>query len=676
MKFPSRIRQFCLNASPIVLALMSLGVVPNAWAQTAIERQQYAQENVIISKAFSANLRNGNRSISLEDVKLVVKKEKASRRAQNLLKVIEMDLNSDGLVTASEADASPNDKLAWDIIKVLKLPIDINDLISKPDRLASVRQTRNAIKPVDAEALFKRFDENNDGEITFDERQSVSAANTRKLTNDRLGVSGGHKITDEQRKELAVLNQASTIAGSASSNRHSLIQSSGGISLEAFETGGRLYLSGLRQAQMRNVMTLDLDGDGSLSKTELDTLSDPRLLPRYPVLKKLSEDGQKPSYSYRQITEAADKLVIESNAGLDDFGALFKQLDTDQSGTITRAELSDARQRSRTLQAYSRNTTASDKKADVSCEFPKAGKEVEVVMLGTYEGHALSKISLGPTGRDTSTARINIEDGTTPLYIVASSYDSLLWVVSGATDRVEKFVIQSEKSGVVGLPKDHIHFAPGKCMKYFYDTKKVNKDHPRARAVSNNLGGADIDQILGSYAIAEISIPSGEMPKINRKNLGGSLVSTGPGKPDYIITPDGPIYLDDKKDYDKFLGPDRPDNVSPKFWLQYTRYHPDSTLIDIDIEDVVSQREVKYLDVLPQWHGILQLIKEGKLEEVKGHRATFRVLKSLEAFPSGLAGGYSVTFLVPDGVSVPRTGLSHSRLKFDDGRCFGATCKR
>ena len=220
MKFPSRIRQFCLNASPIVLALMSLGVVPNAWAQTAIERQQYAQENVIISKAFSANLRNGNRSISLEDVKLAVKKEKASRRAQNLLKVIEMDLNSDGLVTASEADASPNDKLAWDIIKVLKLPIDINDLISKPDRLASVRQTRNAIKPVDAEALFKRFDENNDGEITFDERQSVSAANTRKLTNDRLGVSGGDKITDEQRKELAVLNQASTIAGSASSNRH------------------------------------------------------------------------------------------------------------------------------------------------------------------------------------------------------------------------------------------------------------------------------------------------------------------------------------------------------------------------------------------------------------------------------------------------------------------------
>lgn len=154
-------------------------------------------------------------------------------------------------------------------------------------------------------------------------------------------------------------------------------------------------------------------------------------------------------------------------------------------------------------------------------------------------------------------------------------------------------------------------------------------------------------------------------------------MSTGPGRDDYIITPDGPIYLSEDTDYDKLSRSGRPDNVSSQFWFQYTRYHPDSIMTEIDIEDVVSQKQARYVDVLPQWHGLLQLIQDGKIEEVKGKRATFWVLKSFEAVPSGLAGGYSVTFLVPDGISVPTRGYSHSKVIYEeDGRCVGATCPR
>jgi len=661
-------RRFNLSFSTIILTFISFSLVPASQAQTSTVRLQQAQEIAIVNQAYSANIRNGKRAISLEDIKLALKKEKAKRHSQNLLKVLQMDLDGDGFVTSSEADSFANDRSAQAVIKGVKRPIKIQDVIRNPERLNSVIPRRNSTAPVDAEALFKRFDENNDGELTSDEIRSVSQFNRKKTT------SVTPKITDEERKEYAVLTQANAIARSASTYNKHVTYRGGVLTKEAFDAGGKIYLSSLRQDEMKNIMHLDLNGDGSLSKTELNIISDPQYWRKFPVLLKLNESGKKPSYSYRQMAAVADKIVLEKHGELDDFEVLFNHLDTDESGVISSDEISDAKQRHRDLNTRTRYNSRGYNNLPLNCDFPKAGKNAEIVMLGTYEGRALSKIKLGQTGRDTSTARLNIEEGETPLYIVASSYDSLLWVVSGATDRIEKFVIQSEKSGVVGVPKDHIHFAPSKCMKYFYDTKKVTKKHSAARAISNHLGGAEIDHILGAYAIADISIPSGTRPKINRKSPEGTHVSTGPGRPDYILTPEGPIYLNDDEDYKKLSGLGRPKNVSSQFWYQYTRYHPDTTLTKIALKDVVSKTNVEYLDVLPQWHGILQLINEGKLEEVKGQRATFRVLKSIDTFPSGLAGGYSVTFLVPDGVSVPHHGYSHSRIKYDDGRCVGATC--
>lgn len=106
---------------------------------------------------------------------------------------------------------------------------------------------------------------------------------------------------------------------------------------------GKIHLSHLRHEEMKNVMPLDLNGDGSLTKSELELVFHPKLLRGIPLLRKLNEDTKKQSYSYTEIIAIADKIVLDKNEGLEKFDALFKHVDTDGSGFITLEEWKSAK---------------------------------------------------------------------------------------------------------------------------------------------------------------------------------------------------------------------------------------------------------------------------------------------------------------------------------------------
>jgi hypothetical protein len=88
---------------------------------------------------------------------------------------------------------------------------------------------------------------------------------------------------------------------------------------------------------------------------------------------------------------------------------------------------------------------------------------------------ALSTVSVSGTGQETAAATIEIAEGTTPLYIVTTGRDPIIWKFVGATDRVESFIAGAGNAdvGVVGLAEDRVKFVPADnvCQRPF--TKRM-----------------------------------------------------------------------------------------------------------------------------------------------------------------------------------------------------------
>jgi len=342
MNYSFKTRRFSLGVSTIIFVFLSFGFASTPLAQTSTDARPLNQDILTISAAFSEARRKRKKSINLEDIKLAIKKRNARHHASRLMKVIEMDLDGDGFVTVTEADSFKNNSSVQSPIYGVRRPIEINDILRNPDRLNSAHQRRNALAVVHAEAILKRFDKNNDGEITSEEQRSVTQAFIKKRVPDRS------KTTGQERKKWAALAQASAILGTGMAHRSigpqdGKIDETFEISREAFEVAGKIHLSRLRHEEMKNVMPLDLNGDGSLEKSELELIFNPRLLSKIPLLRKLNEDKQKQSYSYIEITAIADGLVLDKNEGLENFSTLFNHMDTDGSGFITVEEWKAAR---------------------------------------------------------------------------------------------------------------------------------------------------------------------------------------------------------------------------------------------------------------------------------------------------------------------------------------------
>ena len=150
------------------------------------------------------------------------------------------------------------------------------------------------------------------------------------------------------------------------------------------------------------------------------------------------------------------------------------------------------------------------------CAFPKPPAEAKVILVGAYEGQALSNVSLGDDDDVTTVAQNAIEWGTEPLYVVATSYRAVIWQLSGATERVAKFVAVSQQPapdkrprvGVTGLAAERVFFAPqANCIKHF--SEATSTEAIAAKSQLRALTGRSPDDLLGAYAMNKVALPSG-----------------------------------------------------------------------------------------------------------------------------------------------------------------------
>lgn len=409
----------------------------------------------------------------------------------------------------------------------------------------------------------------------------------------------------------------------------------------------------------------DVDKDGKLDIAELGRppagASKERARYNRQALVPLSLDGNGDGVVSREDYEAAITRVI---AGLDPNND--GEISTDEANNA-RLTLDAARDAQRFEEEQRRIKDEAAQRIE-GCNVPKPSAGARVILIGAYEGRALSNVSLGGDDVEVSGIHLDIEAGDVPLYVVATSYEAAIWYVTGATSRIERIVVGSQigvgtgqraqpRAGVAGLARDKVSIFPAtQCQRFFSDT--IGSDAVRARAEAAALLSRPADDVIASGAGGRISLPSG------------------------IVSPDAPFPV--ARSLPK-AGP------AAAIWNTMLRSQPGG-LADLDPAAVVSLLAAKRFAVLPQAAGLAQLVEEGALEVIGSRRVRefggtsivgdghvsgatpsaeyripgdYRIAKKMR-FPAGLNGGHSVTFILGRGIPYPDGHPGHSKVMSEE----------
>lgn len=273
----------------------------------------------------------------------------------------------------------------------------------------------------------------------------------------------------------------------------------------------------------------------------------------------------------------------------------------------------------------------------VRCRVPAPSGDARIVRLGTRESGQISNIALAGQDEPTYVVNVAIEPGPEPLYIVASSTDATLWRLSGATKRVQAFVASSRERdarsmwpavGVTGLPASRFHAAPYVCFGEFTEgAKGPYLEASDALRLIRKRFGRTIDVPFGAYAPQGVSLPSAQPFKVP------------------TMVP-------------KVLAKLRSERAAVE-WKDFLVHFPGG-VASLNPKQVVSRTPPEHYQVYPYGAGLAQLLELGALAPMP-EVSDFEIRRPFR-FPAGLAGGFSETFRLPDGVPPPTGHPAHSRV--------------
>jgi Ca2+-binding EF-hand superfamily protein len=325
----------------------------------------------------------------------------------------------------------------------------------------------------------------------------------------------------------------------------------------------------------------------------------------------------------------------------------FQAVDYDGDGTLSTGEiklLEPAREQARALQAA------------LPCDLPKPADQERVMVVGAYSGGLQPNVTIAGQNDSTALTTLAIEPGQTPLYLLLSSYDPMIWQFTGATERVARVVAvpgraNSEASdapgvGVAGLPADKVTFLPvGSCGGAFHKT--ASKEARIKLLIVEKQTGRAPNDLIGAYMSRRIALPSGTVQL--EASSGRTVVVTGEGEDVVYGDPSKIVIIQDG---------DGLQLQQQEDWLGSA-----DRLVEIDPATVVAPGKVELYDVMPQQFGLRQLVQEGKLLRTK---QGYRIVAPIPRFPAGLAGAHGVTFILPKGMPMPAGDPGHSEVILDE----------
>ncbi|SEH11489.1 Ca2+-binding protein, EF-hand superfamily [Sphingopyxis sp. YR583] len=313
--------------------------------------------------------------------------------------------------------------------------------------------------------------------------------------------------------------------------------------------------------------------------------------------------------------------------------AAFERIDSDGDGEISKAEFTVI--------------AAQHKKANfelnaVACPLPPVPAKAQLIVYGG-RAQALSSVAIGD--RDTVTGLINveIEPGSTPLYLVLTSHDSTLWRFSGATDRVVHAVLSSvtasagaiSASGALGLPASKLTISRAGCPEPLRTMEEYQAGKTRA-AVKASLGRTP-DLMLAHPQVQQLSLPSGQVVVADERQA------------------KVPLGFDSER------------------WILAARDW-EAGVAFVNPRQVVAKAPVEKYLVYPDEVGLSQLIGEGALIKVGLDR--YRIVRPIPHLPSYMSGGQSVTLIVAQGVPVPAGDPGYSCIMSEEtGKPLSRNCR-
>lgn len=160
-----------------------------------------------------------------------------------------------------------------------------------------------------------------------------------------------------------------------------------------------------------------------------------------------------------------------------------------------------------------------------SCDLPKPGRGDRVVVAGAHEGDGVSTATIVGQDDETTTARVVIEPGTEPLYVVLSGSESTIWRFEGETSRVSRVVLTGvRRQGVTGLAPTRVTdlsttattFGNANCFTPFSIAPSPEAEAART-AVEAGLR-RPVDVLVGAYGIGTLTLPAGTVVESPRSD--------------------------------------------------------------------------------------------------------------------------------------------------------------
>lgn len=507
--------------------------------------------------------------------------------------------------------------------------LDQNDVVRLEQQDLERRQAVHAARRREAEERFVRIDANGDGGIS----QGELGEAMERESSGREQIEEQFRRFDRNGDGLVRLDEVPT----------------------ADTPSGR-----------EEFRQIDTNGDGAISFDELFAKAAPRRRESPPVAyifqrRDQDGDGLLSVDEWSSLDEAPDPVSREVRRRRDRFAHLLA-IDSDSDGRLSEAELTDAfrRQFSRIDQDGDATISAAEVRlaepliaqagviaeAPV-CPVPAPSSGAHLIGFAAGQGQLLSTVAVGSQDEVTSILDVEIEAGGSPLYLIVSSIEPVIWRLSGEVGRIERIVVFTSKSdfagralaAIVGVASDKVFFGEPGC----FPAHRIGAGRP----------GSDNDPALLIAATTGVAVEAVSVP-------GGAGV---------VAVPSLSVHRS------KGILP-APEGFDPDIWWDAMGTWPRG-LAALDSASLVSQVPITDYEVLPSPMGPAQLVAQGVLKPT-GNLDEYRIERPLSRFPGGMSGGRASHFVLPARLPMPAGDQGSGCIYSESGEIIGKNtdCRR
>ncbi len=285
-----------------------------------------------------------------------------------------------------------------------------------------------------------------------------------------------------------------------------------------------------------------------------------------------------------------------------------------------------------------------------TCGLPMPNAQDELIVLTASSSNASVNVGFGDHS-PASTMVVNIEDGTTPLFIVVGARSDMIVLFEGDVSRVRQMIGYGKGIGVSGLPTDAVTVQNEPLCLAFLNSYPISFMSPHdeerradfyayQRARASVLFRTQVEQILRLENVAHVSVPSYsesdylEPLDITDKNFNRTMLSYDWSGSELVPRP--PRVFDHEK--------------SHHFWRLLARNSAGMVYVD-PAQILTNPRQVE-ANPLSATMRLLELVDLGVLSVENEN--TYRILKPIADLPALR----NRNFIVDAGIEMPTSGIA------------------